>query len=169
MRLLLAALVTAILAGVAAYQLTIRVLPGRIMDRAMAAMEERGIPLHGFALAPRMTPDRQTVVRPSPDLAYSVCRFDLSGDVNAIRVTAAPWQPYASVSFFDARTNNFATVRAEEGADVILSRHPSSDAGIIEAPTVRGLVLIRRLAPTPDDYVRVASDAAPGDTCAPVD
>ena len=52
--------------------------PSFIMGKAMAAMEERDVPTHAFALAKRMTPETQRVVRPSPDLAYSLCLFDFS-------------------------------------------------------------------------------------------
>ena len=46
------------------------------------------------------------VVRPSPDLLYSACPFDLSK--GPLKITAhVPHSTYWSVSGFDAATNNF--------------------------------------------------------------
>ncbi|MEO9970329.1 MAG: DUF1254 domain-containing protein [Hyphomonadaceae bacterium] len=156
---------------------TLHMVPGVIMEKTMARMEESGIRPHQFTLAPRTTPQTQTVVRPSPDLAYSICQFDLSGD-QSVRVRAGLYADYSSVSFFDARTNNFATVRVGAGD------HPASGSEILlrasgsakfesdsfagpqfEAPTRRGLILIRRLAPTEAAYNEVISVSS-SDSCA---
>ena len=50
------------------------------------------------------TPARQPVVRPSPDLAYSSCPYDLSVGPLAIDVTPVPGR-YSSLSIFDAATD----------------------------------------------------------------
>lgn len=135
--------------------------PGIIMDRAMAAMKERGIPTHSFRLAPRMTPQTQTVVRPSPDLAYSLCLFDFTRGNEVVRIAAAAHAGYASVSLYDARTDNFATLRDEgEGIDAVLLP-PGAPArpGAIVAPSETGVILIRRLAPSEQAYRQVAQIA----------
>ena len=156
---------------------TLFAVPQIIMKRAMTAMEDRGVPLHGFVLSPRITPQTQTVVRPSPDLAYSICRFDLSEAGGKLEIHAAVWEGYGSISFFDARTNNFSTIRvgetgaANDGSDVLLMSpefQPGSDRPEgeirVTAPTEKGLILIRRLAPTPEDYARVKVISV-GDEC----
>lgn len=140
--------------------------PSFIMGRAMAAMEERGIPTHAFRLAERMTPQTQTVVRPSPDLAYSLCLFDFTGDVEAVEIEAAAWDDYASVSLFDAQTDNFARVRGDGEAIALRLLPPGSEPtdNAVVATSDRGIILIRRLAPTEGAY-REIERIAVRDTC----
>lgn len=131
--------------------------PALIMDRAFTMLEQRGTPLHGFQLAPRMTPETQSVVRPSPDLAYSACRFDLAEAANGIRVQMAAYEGYSSLSFFDAKTNNFLTIRGDgKNQDITLTSESS--------PSSKGIVLIRRLAPNAEDYAKVI-EVAQKDAC----
>nr|WP_245228698.1 DUF1254 domain-containing protein [Pontixanthobacter sp. CEM42] len=114
-----------------------------------------------------MRPDTQSVVRPSPDLAYSACRFDLTQAPGGIRVVMAAYDGYSSLSFFDAQTNNFRTIRgngeAQEGV-LVPKWATSSQEGAIYSPSDKGIILIRRLAPTDEDYARVV-EAAKGDVC----
>ena len=124
--------------------------PGFIMHRAMGAIEQRGLPQHGFKLAPRMTPQTQRVVRASPDIAYSICL----------------WPDYSSLSLYDARTNNFLTFRGEGERFAMRLLPPLSEPEgfSIPAPTKRGIVLIRRLAPDEADY-RAVEKIAVKDSC----
>lgn len=151
-------------------------LPSTIMSRVMGAMQERGLEPHRFQLAPRITPQSQTVVRPSPDLAYSICLFDFTGEVDALGIYAAPWPGYASISFFDEETVNFATVSGGEGGGAIapvmlLAPGASAPDGTdslqqIQATGETGIILIRRLAPRAIDYTGVAL-ASSEDRCQP--
>lgn len=156
---------------------TVHMIPVIIMNKAIDKMEDRGVKLHEFSLAQRTTPQTQSVVRPSPDLAYSICRFDLSGDA-LLKVNAGIYDDYSSVSFFDMRTNNFATVRVgaggfpSSGSQILLRAPGSAPIGDtqfagpqFETPTKRGLILIRRLAPTQQAYDEVAR-IAQQDRCA---
>lgn len=95
--------IVAALAVAAAVHLgTVWYLPNMIMSRAMAQMGAVNTIHHGQ----RATAAIHGVVRPSPDLLYSVCPFDLSK--GPLRVTApVPAGTYWSVSMFDAKTNNF--------------------------------------------------------------
>jgi len=54
--------------------------------------------------APLATADSRAIVRPSPDLAYSSCPFDLSRGPVLIDVAPVP-APYWSLSVFDPRTD----------------------------------------------------------------
>jgi len=150
----------------------LRAVPVVIMNKAMASMEARGIQLHKFTLVPRSTPQTQSVVRPSPDLAYSICLYDLKDD-ETLRVFAAPYEGYASVSFFDAQTNNFATVRVgagenHAGKEILLfspdAKLTEMDGSEVSTPTSRGIILIRRLTPNLEAYKKVAM-IAPQDRC----
>ena len=157
-----------LLASIAAGHAAVLFLaPGFIMGRAMTAMEQRGMAPHGFRLVDRMTPQTQTVVRPSPDLAYSVCLFDFEASKgHALGIRAAPWSDYSSVSFFDAKTNNFATLRGGgNGVDaVLLPPGAIEQADALISPSEKGVILIRRLAPTEAAYREVAAIAV-GDRC----
>ena len=155
----------ATVAGVAAHVFTVQAAPSFIMSRAMDAMEQRGVPLHAFSLAPRTTPQTQTVVRPSPDLAYSVCRYDFDQLEGPLTVRMAAWDNYASLSLFDAETNNFLTVRGDGKArEVVLYGPAPVSSREHRSPTKKGLILIRRLAPTQGDYDRVTGVSA-SDQC----
>lgn len=158
----------------AGHAITLRAAPGFIMSRAMAAMEQRGVPLHGFVLSPRITPKTQTVVRPSPDLAYSICRFDLSAAPEGIRVRAGVYGGMSSISVFDDQTVNIATIRvgSELAEFVLTGQGQPADTAISAMPAIRsgsdrGLILIRRLAPTAAAYERVRH-AARKDVCEPL-
>lgn len=154
---------------VIAHIVTLQAIPGVIMTVATKKIgESAGLDANTFRLSPRVTPQSQTVVRPSPDLAYSLCLYDLSE--GPIKLTVAPWHAYSSVSFYDARTNNFATIRAENGADILLaSKNSDFSADVAHerhvSPTRTGVILIRRLAPTEADYGGVVSMVT-GDRCA---
>lgn len=155
----------AVIAAMAGHWAVLQAAPGFIMGRAMAAMEQRGVPLHAFSLGPRTTPQSQTVVRPSSDLAYSVCRYDFDLLEGPLRVRMGAWDNYSSVSFFDAETNNFLTVRGDgKTREIVLHAPGPAAAGQTRSPTAKGLVLIRRLAPTQAEYDRVTGVSA-SDLC----
>ncbi|UTW56119.1 DUF1254 domain-containing protein [Kordiimonas sp. SCSIO 12610] len=179
-----------IISAVAAHYGALYLVPGVIMNRTFDAMEGRGITTSAFTLVPRVTPENQTVVRPSPDLAYSICLFDFRDNQSPLNIHATPWplqeteqqtgrrEGYASVSFFDARTNNFATVRVmADGTGSNITLMPPNSAGkyniavrkgytlkVIEAPTEQGIILIRRLAASDSEYAKV-QDLAKTDRC----
>ena len=93
-----ATLAVAVLVHVA----TISAIPRRIMARTLRRMGSPNT-IH-FAKRPDET--SRGVVRPSPDLLYSACPFDLSK--GPLKITASvPHSTYWSVSGFDAATNNF--------------------------------------------------------------
>jgi uncharacterized membrane protein len=140
--------------------------PSLIMSRAMAALAERGVALHRFTQPARITPQTQQVVRSSPDLYYSLCRYDLGDPATQVALTMAAWPDYQSLSFFDARTNNFATLRGTGKAVSVTLLPPGSSPqqGAIVSPTARGVILIRRLAPSASDFA-AAVQAGAGDQC----
>lgn len=161
--------VTLLIAAIAAHWATLHYAPSVIMDRALLALKDRGIAEHAFTTPERITPQTQAVVRSSPDLFYSLCRYDLSQEGAVLDVTVGEWPDYQSLSFFDEETNNFATIRATGGnAQTYLyfddGEHNRPDSWI-PSPTKRGLVLIRRLAPTQDTF-RAAQKVSEADSCA---
>lgn len=154
------------LCALGAHALTLHFAPAVIMDRAMAALAERGVALHAFTAPQRVTPQTQTVVRSSPDLYYALCRYDLSDPAVRLSVRMGAWPDYQSLAFFDARTDNFATLRGT-GRKVAVRLLPPGRApeqGAIVSPTGRGVILIRRLAPTPARFA-AAAEAGNADAC----
>ncbi len=161
-------LVAMVVCGIAAHFAVLHFTPGLIMDRTLSALKDRGIAEHAFTTPLRITPQTQAVVRTSPDLFYSLCRYDLSEEGSELSITMAEWPGYQSLSFFDADTNNFATIRGTgeaKNAYLITKRHPvGEDSHKILSPTSRGVVLIRRLAPT-QELFDAAKEASVNDSC----
>ena len=157
-----------VLAGsaAAAHALTLHFAPAVIMARAMDALEERGVALHRFTTPARVTPQAQSIVRSSPDLYYALCRYDLGDPATALELRMGAWPDYQSLAFFDAQTDNFATLRGT-GQQVSVRLLPPGSAaedGAIVSPTTKGVILIRRLAP---DAARFAAavEAGKADQC----
>ena len=73
----------ALVTAVAVHLGTLYYLPHLVMDKAMTQMGAVNAIHHGL----RATASKRGVVRPSPDLLYSVCPYDLSGGA-PLHVTA---------------------------------------------------------------------------------
>ena len=180
-------LAAAILTAGLAHWLTLSLAPAFIMDRAMAALEARGVALHAFTTPQRVTATTQQVVRSSPDLYYALCRYDLgspeegAGVSAVVAVSMAKWDGYQSLSFFDANTNNFATIRGTgEQVRVELMQADGGNGGVlpgstddagrygrdvrVRSPTDTGIILIRRLAPSAEAFAK-ALEAGKLDDC----
>jgi len=153
-----------VIAALAAHAGVVFLAPAFIMDRALAQLEARGIALHAFMSPRRISPATQSVVRSSPDLFYALCRYDLSDPAAMLRVTMSAWPDYQSLSFFDAKTNNYLTYRGTGESLSVRIAPPGAHEGEIASPTARGVVLIRRLAPTSDLFAR-AAETARADRC----
>ncbi|MFO6448157.1 DUF1254 domain-containing protein [Erythrobacter sp. NE805] len=162
MRRLFGPLAALLVSAVAAHALTLHFAPAVIMDRAMAALAERGVALHAFTRPQRVTPQSQQVVRSSPDLYYALCRYDLGAEGSRLTVMMGAWPDYQSLAFFDAQTDNFATLRGTGRAVSVRLLPPGSTpaAGAIVSPSARGVILIRRLAP---DAARFAAAVRAGE------
>ena len=108
-RLIALAVVAAIAVG--SYYATLAAAPFALMRLAESKMAGTA-PTNRFTHSPPVRAERQFVVRPSPDLLYSSCPYDLSG--GPLEVTAVPVPGrYSSISVFDARTD-VAFVRNDE-------------------------------------------------------
>jgi uncharacterized membrane protein len=113
--------------------------------------------------APRPNARNQKVVRPSPDLLYTACLFDVSA--RPLQVTAPAQDSYVSLSGFAANTDNFFVINDRQLAPgpegrkrfnvVIRSKTTAAvplppGALLIETPTDRGVLLFRSLIPSTD-------------------
>jgi uncharacterized membrane protein len=134
--------------------------PSIIMSRAMAAMGSRGtnVITHGE----RATAASRRIVKPSPDLLYSQCVFDVSRRPLKI-TTAAPAGTYWSVALYAANTDNFFVLNDTEAkghpATIVLMGQGQTvetqpeGTRVVTAPTTKGIVLFRTLI---DDDAREA-------------
>lgn len=136
------------------------VYPNILMSAAMQRLSLDGA-VNVWRHAPRMTEEARLIVRPSPDLAYSSCVYDLSN--GPVRISMQPWGDYMSLSLFAANTDNYFTLNdramAANGVTVILHRadqnvdaSQAAGAELVESPSARGIALIRRLAATPERF-----------------
>ena len=141
-----------IVAGVTAYG-AIRAIPYGLMNVAIERLAQGGV--NTMSYGNLATPARQPVVRPSPDLAYSSCPYDLSDGPIAIDVAPVPGR-YTSLSIFDAATD-VAFVRNDVEAAgkpyrIIVAREGQAvppGAEVVRVGHDRGIALIRLLLKDP--------------------
>lgn len=143
-------LAVAVIVHVATLHVLSRRIDRRIESRVFANIGR----LNAMHFGRRPDENSRGVVRPSPDLLYASCPFDLSkGPLRLIAHVAHT--TYWSVAGFDAATNNFF-VRDDRQVtgdviDLIVVRPgmtpPPSSPGetIVHAPTDKGLFLTRIL------------------------
>ena len=146
------AALVAIALGTAAlvHAATLAYVPRLVMNSVMAKMGAPNTMHH----APRATAASHGVVRPSPDLLYSSCPFDLSAGPLHVHAPVPPGT-YWSVSAYDDTTNNFFALndrQAGAGAvDLLIvsqgESRPAAAGGmrIAASPSKTGVVLLRTL------------------------
>ena len=152
-----------ILAGLLGFTLTLRAVPGFIMTRAIDRIEAGGTPINTVDHVPPVTEANRNVVRPSPDILYSLCLFDLSDGPLLVQSRWPSDGAYASISLYDAQTNNFFTVSdsSQPRQAVLWLQAPDDDAasapdGVIpvQARSTRGMVLYRRILDSSSSFGR---------------
>lgn len=161
-----------------AHFLVLSALPGRIMSAVQERIIEGGMAVNAWTMSPQITPETQTIVRPSPDLAYAICLIDLSEGPVLLEVPA--WPDYGSLSIFDTNTDNvyagsldarMAGTPQMRRVILGLESHElyrfDQDAEQIVFKRPKALALIRRLAPTPWAWEEAAS-LLPESRCGPV-
>lgn len=154
MRKLAAFAVIAVLANVAA----VAALPWLINAVVLHRLVEHSGGWNRAVAWPRADAGSRTIVRPSPDLLYTSCAFDVSE--RPLRVTAPVGDGYVSISGFAANTDNFFAlndVQVLAGADgarrlsVIVARADlrveEPGTRVVVAPSDTGLILFRTLIP----------------------
>ena len=162
---LLAGIVVALVAYQGALVATPRVLMAAAIKRIGAGGMNRMT--HG-SLA---TDKARAIVRPSPDLAYSSCPFDVSDGAVRVHVAAIP-TAYWSLSVFDARTD-VAFVRNNQNTggalDIVIAQkgQPTPPgATVVTVDGAKGIALVRALVEdragfAPIDAARRQSTCAP--------
>lgn len=143
-----------------AYQATLLATPYALMRIAINRLGTSGT-VNQFSHGKIATAANQPIVRPSPDLAYSTCLFDVSDGPVLIDVAPVP-EHYWSISIFDARTD-VAAVRSDRDtggkpARLALVRGGQAAPAGYEAVPVkhdRGIALIRILLANPNEFAAV--------------
>jgi len=146
--------------------------PNLLMAVAFKRLSAEGAMVNQMIYPPRTTEASRAIVRPSPDLAYSSCAYDLSK--GPVRVNAAKASDYMSVSVYAANSDNIFAIndrQAPEGVDLVIvgkgQEVPSGSAIVVQSPTQRGIVLERRLAPSAEAFA-AADMARKKGVCAPL-
>lgn len=147
-------LLTALVLAIGAYCLTLDMIPRALMSAAVGRISSLGGMNH-MSHAPLATDQSRTVVRPSPDLAYSVCPVDLShGPVRIHADVTGGQTPYWSLSIFDAETNvAFVQNNQQSGGkpiDVVLAVGNSNvpgNATVVRLKNPTAVALVRVLVP----------------------
>jgi uncharacterized membrane protein len=139
-------------------------LPRAIMSRVLAGLSAQA-GTNVFVHPPLATAESRTIVRPSPDLAYSSAVFDVRE--RPLRVVVPLTAPYTSLSGFAADTDNFFALNdltaGADTIDVVLIGPGTERAGleglrVVEAPSDRGVLLVRRVVPSSEAFAAI--DAA---------
>ena len=139
-----------------AWIFVLHAVPGFLMGAAMARLDKAGP--NRFAHGPLATDRSRVIVRPSPDLAYSSCPFDLAKGPVLIEVAPAP-APYWSLSIFDRRTD-VAFVRNNRDTRggpirIALAREGQTVPAGLETVRLdddRGIALVRILVESRDKF-----------------
>lgn len=123
--------------------------PYTAMKRLTDRIEDQAGRANEAVYPPRPDHTARRVVRPSPDLLYAICVYDVSR--GPVHVKAPVADSYWSVSMFAANSDNFFVVsEAPEGAEwvhVVLAS-PGTDVTeidhpVVTPPTGRGIVVYR--------------------------
>jgi uncharacterized membrane protein len=163
LRTWVAPLAAAVVVAGAAHLAVVLAAPSQIMAQAMDRLSRDGVRLNRWTHAPRTSVASRRIVRPSPDLAYSSCVYDLSS--GPVLITAPSLDDYASLSIFAANTDNFYVVNDRQmprtGAAIVLvgkgQPRPRTGRPVVVSPSDRGIALLRYLAPTPQRFAAAAA------------
>ena len=148
---------------------TVVAVPSVIMGKVMGVLEAR-VGANRFYHAPRRTYTDRDVVRPGPDLAYSVCVYDLTD--GPVRVSGRLGAGYLSVSAFAHNTDNYFVLNDRQmtggGFDLVFTRDSAASvpAGAREvvSPDVSGVLLVRQIIVDDAHFERIDQLRA-GFTC----
>jgi len=168
---------TLVFFGVAAvtHVATVYAIPRAIMQVAMAKLADEAGGYNRIHRTGLRTDQSRGVVKPSPDLLYSACVFDISE--SPVVVSGVASERYLSVSGYDSRTDNFFVTgdhELDDGPFRILIKRPRQSVldprrfdRVIDAPSDRGNVLFRHLVLSKPQLSLVAAEQAQDD-CRPV-
>tara|TARA_B110001450_G_scaffold68456_1_gene64684 strand:- start:1917 stop:2456 length:540 start_codon:yes stop_codon:yes gene_type:complete len=127
-------------------------IPYLVMERLYIKAAERS-GYNQLVVISRIDETSRWVVRPSPDLMYASCMYNL--EEGPLAISAPVPERYWSMQFYQMNTDNFASItnqrkqqsRVGTRVEVTLvgpDASPSNYAGeVIQSPSVRGVMLMR--------------------------
>jgi uncharacterized membrane protein len=107
----------------------------------------------------------RTIVKPSPDLLYTACAFDVSK--GPVLVGSAPSPTYWSMALYASNTDNFFVVndrRAQGAAQFVVLATPNvrdqipdkyKSFKMVEPPSGKGIALQRYLVVAQEDFAKI--------------
>lgn len=138
--------------AVVSHIVALSMAPTIIMSYAMDAPAKQ-VGWNAVAVPPRATAESRTIVRPSPDLLYVICPYDVTQAT--LRVSAPiPKNTYWSVALYADNTDNYFVVNDKQAGpfpqvDFVIyadgNKPPVEDIPKIKSPSKKGLVLFRTL------------------------
>ncbi|MEX1153314.1 DUF1254 domain-containing protein [Parvibaculum sp.] len=131
--------------------LTVFAVPYGIMNRAMAGISTQAGGVNKAVYPAPVTAASRGIVRPSPDLLYTACVYDVGA--RPLRVTSPVPDTYWSLSMFASNTDNFFVVNDRQAKaariEIILTTDDTTKgdngAPVVIAPSSRGIILFRSL------------------------
>jgi uncharacterized membrane protein len=152
--------VVGIACAAGAWYFTMSVTPYVLMEVATQRITTQS-PWNSFTHAPPVDARLQFVVRPSPDLLYSSCPFDLSA--GPVEVTAVPVPDrYSSISVFDSRTDVVFVKNDEQMAGqpmrivlALAGQQVPAGVEVVRLGSPKGIVLQRVLLADPSEAATV--------------
>jgi len=152
-----------IVVAIGLHAVTVWYLPRLAMNTAMERMQSIGAQPNAIAHVPPTDETSRRVVRPSPDLLYSVCLLDLSD--GPVRIHAADWGGYMSLSLFAANTDNVVAVNDEQIDGDIGLTVADGDGADVDLRSARGIAIIRRLVTNAQTLTRADTVRRQDDIC----
>lgn len=127
-------------------------VPHLIMERLYSKTQEHA-GLNQLNLSLRSDETSRWVVRPSPDLLYASCMYNL--EQGPVIISASVPERYWSMQFYQMNTDNFASISNQREQRFRIGTHvkvtllspdanPADYSGeVIQSPTKRGIMLLR--------------------------
>jgi uncharacterized membrane protein len=150
---------------------TLFAIPYGLMLGVMRGAAEKAGGANTFLHARKTTPQNQTIVRPSPDLAYSVCSIDVSdGPVEVVvnrKAAPAVVALYATNTDMIWSTGDLVGLPGDEAIATPLhlfitrdqaAASPPQGSTVVTVPSNQVLLLVRRLAPTAEAFAAVDAE-----------
>ncbi len=151
--------VSGVIVAAGVHWATITAMPGIVMSTLHGRLKDQA-GLNTIVHVPRPDADARGVVRPSPDLLYSICAFDLTN--GRLTLEAQVPESYWSLALYADNTDNFFVLndRQVTTPEIRLTVLPpnadnTGDPGAIVAPSTTGIALFRTLVTGEDDLRRL--------------
>lgn len=124
-------------------------VPRILTTLAANRISQKGALNNRWIYPPRATEASREIVRPSPDLAYAACVFDLRH--GPVRITVTPGETYTSLTLYAPNTDA-TVINVRNPVDLVIAR---PDQNVPKGPWQvqvisqhGGVAIQRRLAPT---------------------